>query len=128
MPDALSIEDLLKVGSSAGAVVLLLAILFRDQIKVWMTSRSLDRQSLVTDVTAMRAELEKHVKKEDDYWAEYDQKLGEISNRTTKLEMNNVELRVSLERDHEETVRGLQHLTESVRDLTTALLAHIHKA
>lgn len=127
MPDGFTISDLITVGQSAGAVVLVLAIMFRKQIGIWLTSRSFDRQTLVRDLGEMRKELADHVLKEEGYWAEYDAKLGDVSARATKLEMTNVELRVSLERDHEETIRGLRDTNESIKDLTRALMDHIQR-
>jgi hypothetical protein len=127
MPESISIDQIIRIGSSAGAVVIVLALLFRKQIGVWITSRSFDRQTLVSDVSAMRGELEKHAQKEEDYWEEYDRKLGTLAERTTKLEMNNVELRVSLERDHEETIRGLKDTSDSIKELTRALMDHIQR-
>ena len=127
MPESISIDQIIRVGSSAGAVIIVLALLFRKQIGIWLTSRSFDRQSLVRDMGEMRKELSYHVRKEEDYWAEYETKLNGISERTTKLELTNVELRVSLERDHEETIRALRDTNDSIKELTRALMDHIQR-
>ncbi len=127
MPDTISIDQIIRIGSSAGAVVIVLALLFRKQIGIWLTSRSFDRQTLVRDLGEMRRELSEHVRKEEGYWTEYDAKLGEVSARATKLELTNVELRVSLERDHEETIRALRDTNDSIKELTRALMDHIQR-
>lgn len=127
MPDGLTLSDIITVGQSAGAVALVLAVMFRKQVGIWLTSRSFDRQTLVRDLGEMRKELADHVKKEEDYWNEYDSKLGMMSERTTKLELTNVELRVSLERDHDETIRALRETNESIKELTRALMDHIQR-
>jgi hypothetical protein len=127
MPESISIEQIIRLGSSAGAVIIVLALLFRKQVGVWLTSRSFDRQVLVRDVAAIRDDFARHTAKEEDYWTEYDAKLGEVSARTSKLELTNVELRVSLERDHEETIRGLRDTNESIKELTRALMDHIQR-
>lgn len=100
---------------------------FRAEVKVWLTSRSFDRSQLVEDVKSMRKALSDHATREEGYWMEYDQKLGSISDRTTKLEMSNVEFRIGLERNHEEVLRSLGETNASIKELTRAFMGHLER-
>lgn len=102
----------------AGIVVLALAWGFRAEIKVWLTSRSFDRQALVRDLAALRADFTslstnlstlsesftRHADREESYW----EKMDGLADRQTKVEKQMGEIQVSLDRGQAEVMRNLE--------------------
>lgn len=140
------------VGGGAGAVVLILALLFKDSIKIWLESKSFDRALLVKGVADMQKALDDHIREETKCWAENDARADKSKENAAKyweanderidkaeekihaLELNNVELRVTLTKQHESVVATLgeqnQRLGEQnqrIGELTTAVMTVLSK-
>ena len=109
---------LLPYLSPFGVLCLILAWMFRSEIKVWLTTYS--KNTISSDLSRLQTNMEEHIRKEEDYWKEYDRRLG-------ALEINNVETRTTLERNHEETVRSLADISNNVGRLTDRLIEHIDR-
>jgi hypothetical protein len=129
-------EILPYVGTGAGGVVLVLGLYYRDGVvsalKVFAgrnAKRDVERGKLLADIDMLRQEISAHTNREESYWHSYDGRLATLDRRLATQETSTVEIRVGLERDHEEVVRALATTNErmtdiatSVRDLTNHLL------
>jgi hypothetical protein len=102
--------------------LLVMAWFFRVELKVWMTSRSFDRTALVSDVAALKDNLAKHTGDEARYWKENDASFTEQGKRIDKLELTNVELRVTLTTQHEEVMRSIGEQNVRIGELTRELM------
>lgn len=102
--------------------LLVMAWFFRVEIRVWLTSRSFDRTALVSDVAALKDNLAKHTTDEAEYWKENDQSFTEQGRRIDKLELTNVELRVTLTQQHEEVMRSIGEQNVRIGELTRELM------
>ena len=103
-----------------GATVLLISVLFRNEI-----SGLLNR--IGGTPSSVSKALADHISDENNYWKRNDASFIALASRVEQLEINNVEVRVTLERQHEETVRELGRINETMSRLTDRLIEHIDR-
>lgn len=103
----------------AGVVVLVVAIIYKQSISDWLS-----RSSKVTD--AMSA-LSNHIEREEMYWANTEGRLSDLEGRLHTQEINSVEVRVTLQKNHEEILREVTQVNERIGQLTNHLIEHIGK-
>jgi uncharacterized Zn finger protein len=116
MLEAITLQDIMTLGGSFGAVVLILAWKFSDEIKILLTSRGSERKQILEKVEAMSNALEAHVLEEKGYWETQEARVKAVEEKNHELEIRLAELAATAKANHEAVVSKLSELTSAVME------------
>ena len=116
MLENITLQDIVTIGGSAGAVILILAWHFSDEIKAFLTSRGSERKQILEQVQAMRTALDEHISDEKDFWGSQEARVAKVEEKNHELEIRLAELAATAKANHEAVVSKLSELTSAVME------------
>lgn len=116
MLDSITLQDIMTLGGSAGAVILILAWKFSDEIKVLLTSRGAERKQIINDVAELRKIVVAHVEAESAFWTKQDDRVTKVEEKNHDLEIQLTGLAATVNAQHLAVVNKLSELTSAVME------------
>ena len=110
----ISLLSVLPFLTPFGAVVVLMGIIYRDPIKEWLGGSK--------KVSEAMNRLDGHIEREEKYWSASEQRLCDLEARLKTQELTSVEFRITLQKNHEETILMLGEMNKRLGEMNVSII------